>query len=81
MSMGGPLTRGATVYMAKKFSRSRYFDWVKKYKANIAVSVPTILNMFLNEPVDIRGKDIPHLRFFMTSSAPILPENWRRFED
>lgn len=81
MSMGGPLARGATVYMAKKFSRSRYFDWVRKYKANIAVSVPTILNMFLNEPIEIHGRDIPHLRFFMTSSAPMLPENWKRFED
>jgi acyl-coenzyme A synthetase/AMP-(fatty) acid ligase len=81
MSLGGPLARGATVYMAKKFSRSRYFDWVQKYKINMAVAVPTILNMFLNEPVEIRGEDIPHLRFIMTSSAPMLPENWKRFED
>jgi acyl-coenzyme A synthetase/AMP-(fatty) acid ligase len=81
MSLGGPLARGATVYTAKKFSRSRYFDWVRKYKATMAVSVPTILNMFLNEPVDIHGNDIPHLRFFMTSSAPMLPENWTRFEE
>ena len=71
MSLGGPLARGATVFMAKKFSRSHYFDWVQKYQATMAVSVPTILNMFLNEPVDIHGDDIPHLRFFMTSSAPM----------
>ena len=81
MSLGGPLARGATVYMAKKFSRSRYFDWVKKYQATMGVAVPTILNMFLNEPVDIHGRDIPHLRFIMTSSAPMLPENWARFEE
>src|SRR5690606_11097229 len=31
MSMGGPLIRGATVYMAKHFSRRRYFDWVRQY--------------------------------------------------
>jgi acyl-coenzyme A synthetase/AMP-(fatty) acid ligase len=76
MSLGGPLARGATVYMAKKFSRSRYFDWVRKYRINMGVAVPTILNMFLNEPVDIFGTDVPHLRFIMTSSAPMLPENW-----
>jgi acyl-coenzyme A synthetase/AMP-(fatty) acid ligase len=81
MSLGGPLARGATVFMAKKFSRSRYFDWVRKYKANIGVSVPTILNMFMNRPVDIHGSEIPHLRFIMTSSAPMLPENWMRFEE
>jgi len=81
MSLGGPLARGATVYMAKRFSRSRYFDWVKKYEITMGVAVPTILNMFLNEPVDIHGRDVPHLRFIMTSSAPMLPENWKRFED
>ena len=80
MSLGGPLARGATVYMAKKFSRSSYFTWVKKYHATIGVVVPTILNMFLNRPVDINGKEIPHLRFLMTSSAPMLPENWANFE-
>jgi acyl-CoA synthetase (AMP-forming)/AMP-acid ligase II len=47
----------------------------------MGVAVPTILNMFLNEPVSIHGRDVPHLRFIMTSSAPMLPENWKRFED
>jgi acyl-CoA synthetase (AMP-forming)/AMP-acid ligase II len=37
--------------------------------------------MFLNEPVDAHGRDLPHLKFIMTSSAPMLPEQWRRFED
>ncbi len=81
MSLGGPLSRGATVYMAKRFSRSRYFDWVRKYEIDIGVAVPTILNMFLVEPVDIHARDIPHLRLMMTSSAPMLPENWVRFEE
>ena len=81
MSLGGPLSRGATVYMAKRFSRSRYFDWVRAFRINIGISVPTILNMFVNEPVDIHGDDIAHLRFLMTSSAPMLPDQWKRFED
>jgi acyl-CoA synthetase (AMP-forming)/AMP-acid ligase II len=81
MSLGAPLFRGATVWMAKHFSRSRYFDWVKAYRITMGVSVPTILNMFLNEPVPVHGRDLPHLRFLMTSSAPMLPEQWRRFED
>jgi len=81
MSLGGPLARGATVYMAKRFSRSRYFDWVRTYQITMGVAVPTILNMFLNEPVDVHATDVPHLRFIMTSSAPMLPENWKRFEE
>ena len=81
MSLGGPLVQGATVYMARRFSRSRYFEWVKQYRITMGVSVPTILNMFLNEPVAIHGRDVPHLKFMMTSSAPMLPEQWQRFED
>ncbi len=81
MSLGAPLVAGATVYMAKKFSRSRYFDWVKDYRITIAIAVPTILNMLMNEPVDIHGDDLPDLRFLMTSSAPMLPDGWREFED
>ncbi|MBO39465.1 MAG: hypothetical protein CMM75_09870 [Rhodospirillaceae bacterium] len=81
MSLGGPLARGATVYMAKKFSRGSYFDWIKKYHATIGVVVPTILNMFLNRPVEVHGKEMPHLRFLMTSSAPMLAENWAKFEE
>jgi acyl-CoA synthetase (AMP-forming)/AMP-acid ligase II len=81
MSLGAPLAAGATVYMARKFSRSRYFDWVRDYRITIAVSVPTILNMLLNGPADIHGEDLPDLRFLMTSSAPMLPERWREFED
>jgi acyl-coenzyme A synthetase/AMP-(fatty) acid ligase len=81
MSLGAPLVAGATVFMAKKFSRSRYFDWVKDYKITIAIAVPTILNILMNEPVDIHGDDLPDLRFLMTSSAPMLPERWHEFED
>jgi acyl-coenzyme A synthetase/AMP-(fatty) acid ligase len=81
MSLGGPLTRGATVHMAGHFSRSRYFDWVRKYRIDIAICVPTMINMFLNEPVDIKGEDVPHLRFMTSSSAPLLVEPWKHFED
>ena len=81
MSLGAPLFAGATVYIAKKFSRSRYFDWVRDYCITIAVSVPAILNMLINEPVNIRGEELPDLRFVMTSSAAMLPKRWREFED
>ncbi len=81
MTLGAPLVAGATVYMAKKFSRSRYFDWVKDYQITVAIAVPTILNILIHEPVDIHGRDLPDLRFLMTSSAPMLPEQWRDFEE
>ena len=75
MSPRGPLARGATVYMPKKFLRTRYFDWINKCKATMGVAVPTILNMFLNKPIKINAKELPHLQFIKTSSAPMPPEN------
>jgi acyl-coenzyme A synthetase/AMP-(fatty) acid ligase len=81
MSLGAPLVAGATVYFAKKFSRSRYFDWIRDDRITIATSVPTILNILMTEPVAVKGGDLPELKFLMTSSAPMLPERWREFED
>ena len=77
----GPLYKGATVILARRFSQSRYFDWVKKYGATIGVCNPTGLAMFLNRPIAVSHADIPHLRFMTSSSAPLMPETWRQFED
>lgn len=75
------LSRGATVLLARKFSHSRYFDWVRDHKATIGVCNPTGLAMFLNRPVDITAADVPHLRFMTSSSAPLSVQQWQRFEE
>ncbi len=80
MSLGAPLVSGATCVMARHFSRSRYFEWLRQDEINIGFVVPTIVNMLLNEPVDVTGADLPHLRFLTSSSAPLLEEQWRAFE-
>ncbi len=80
MSLGAPLVSGATCVMAKHFSRGSYFDWLKRYEINVGFVVPTIVNMLLNRPVPVSGKDLPHLRFLTSSSAPLLDEQWRAFE-
>ncbi|HEY5607549.1 MAG TPA: AMP-binding protein, partial [Alphaproteobacteria bacterium] len=81
MGLGGPLTRGATVIMARRFSATRYFDWVREHRVNIGVCVPTGINMLLNRPHAARAADMPHLRFMTSSSAPLVVEQWRAFED
>jgi acyl-coenzyme A synthetase/AMP-(fatty) acid ligase len=81
MSLGAPLVSGATCVMAKHFSRSNYFDWLKDHDINVGFVVPTIVNMLLNEPVPVTGEDLPHLRFLTSSSAPLLDEQWRAFEE
>jgi acyl-coenzyme A synthetase/AMP-(fatty) acid ligase len=81
MSLGAPLVAGATTIIAKHFSHSRYFDWLRDHEINVGFVVPTIVNMLISRPHDVTGKDLPHLRFLTASSAPLLDEQWRQFED
>ena len=81
LSALGPVAKGATLLLARKFSASRFFDWVNDNGATIAAGNPTILNMLANREA-ARGKNAaPTLRFITSSSAPLLMSEWRRFEE
>ena len=80
MSLGAPLVSGATTIFARHFSQSRYFDWLKDYKINIGFVVPTMINMLINRPSKINGSELGDLKFLTSSSAPLLPDQWRDFE-
>ena len=81
LSALGPVAKGATLLLARKFSASRFFDWVNDNEATIAAGNPTILNMLANREA-ARGKNAaPTLRFITSSSAPLLMSEWRRFEE
>jgi acyl-coenzyme A synthetase/AMP-(fatty) acid ligase len=73
-----PLARGATLVLARKFSRSRFFDDIRVHGATIAAGNPTTLGMLLNG--DDLVPDVPTLRFVTSSSAPLAVEEWHRFE-
>ncbi len=81
LSFLGVLCKGATLYMARKFSQSRYFDWIRDFEITVGVSNPTAINMFINRPVAITGADVPHLRFLTSSSAPLMVSDWKAFEE
>ena len=81
LSALGTLSVGATLLLGRKFSRSRFFADIAKYKATVATGNPTVLNMLLQGDDTATGKDVPHLRFITSSSAPLTVEEWRRFED
>lgn len=81
LSAIGPVAKGATLILARKFSASRFFDWVNEYGATIAAGNPTIINMLVNREGH-RGKAAaPTLRFITSSSAPLLVSEWQRFEE
>jgi acyl-CoA synthetase (AMP-forming)/AMP-acid ligase II len=76
-----PLQTGATVVMARKFSQSRFFDWLRDYEITIAVGIPTVINMLLARPVEVSQADFPHLRFMTSSTAPLSVAQHLKFEE
>lgn len=80
LSALGTLSKGATLIMGRKFSRSRFFSDIERFRVSVAAGNPTILNLLQQSQETVRGEDLPQLRFITSSSAPLLVEEWRRFE-
>jgi acyl-coenzyme A synthetase/AMP-(fatty) acid ligase len=76
-----PLARGGTLVMAKKFSATRFFEDIRTHGVTVAAGNPTVINMLLAAPITIGRRDVPSLRFITSSSAPLLTQEWRRFEE
>jgi long-chain acyl-CoA synthetase len=80
LSVLAPLSRGATLILGRKFTRSRFFQHVADHSATITAGNPTMINMLLNSDDPLNAKAMESLRFVISSSAPLLSEDWRRFE-
>jgi long-chain acyl-CoA synthetase len=76
-----PLAQGATLVMAKKFSATRFFDDVRTHYVTVAAGNPTVINVLLASQIKVAPPDVPTLRFITSSSAPLLPQEWQRFEE
>ena len=81
LSLAPWIETGLSMFIAKRFSRSRFFDWIKKHGITFAAGVPTVVNMLLNEPMGVTADDIPTLRLMTCSTAPLSPEQWKKFEE
>lgn len=80
LSLMPMLQRGLTMHMARRFSHSRFFEWIKKHEITFSAGVPTVVNMLLNKPMGYTAKDIPSLKRMTCSTAPLSPEQWLKFE-
>jgi acyl-coenzyme A synthetase/AMP-(fatty) acid ligase len=76
-----PVSCGATLVMAEKFSASRFFQHVRDHRVTVAAGNPTTINILLNRSETAHRDNLPTLRFITSSSAPLTVEEWRRFED
>ncbi len=75
------LEKGLTMHIAKRFSHSRFFEWIKNHGITFSAGVPTVLNMLLNKPLGYSAKDIPTLRLMTCSTAPLTEQQWKQFEE
>jgi acyl-CoA synthetase (AMP-forming)/AMP-acid ligase II len=75
-----PVNRGATLVLAEKFSASRFFAHLRDHGVTVAAGNPTLINILLNRDDGAHRDNLPKLRFLTSSSAPLLLEEWKRFE-
>jgi acyl-coenzyme A synthetase/AMP-(fatty) acid ligase len=74
------VNRGATLVLGEKFSASRFFSHVRDHGVTVAAGNPTVINILLNGDGTAHRDNLPKLRFITSSSAPLLLEEWKRFE-
>jgi len=75
------LSQGATLHFRRKFSRTRFFSDIARLRTTIAAGNPTVVNMLLQGEAGAQDADLANLRFMISSSAPLLVEEWQRFEE
>ena len=75
------LQKGLTMHIARRFSHSRFFEWIQSHGLTFAAGVPTVVNMLLNKPLGYTAKDLPSLRLMTCSTAPLTAEQWKAFEE
>ncbi|MDC0033123.1 acyl--CoA ligase [Alphaproteobacteria bacterium] len=81
LSLNPVLVTGATLLFAKMFSRSKFLDWISYYRPTVIIAVPTVVNMLLESPPDDAKSAFNGVRFVSCSTAPLMPEQHRRFEN
>ena len=81
LSALAPLSRGATLILGHKFTRRRFFQHVADHGVTISAGNPTTINMLLSGFDSQNVAASKSLRFVISSSAPLLSEDCRRFEE
>ncbi len=77
-----PLYFGGSVVLNRKFSASRFWPAVDKYKVNQVSVVPTLLSILTagEHPKDL-GLDISSMKFIICGAAPLPVEVHKGFEE
>ena len=78
VSLCASLIAGSTVVIARKFSRTHFWEWVEKYHITWVSLVPAIVEILLgtDKPTFLPGP----VRFFRTGSSPLPAATMKAFE-
>ena len=74
------MVTGATLVLAKKFSRSKFALWLKQNDVTISSGVPTVFNMLISDPIKLHQNEVPSLKYITSSSAPLSVKQHQAFE-
>jgi len=77
---GYPFGAGASCVMPKKFSKSKFWDIVEKYKIKYTVLFPTMAQILLKVPEDISKRDLSSVRCFFIGGSEVSIELIKKFE-
>lgn len=79
VSLYTSLITGSTVVIARKFSRTHFWEWVERYDITWASIVPAIVEILLttDRPTFLPGK----IRFFRTGSSSLPATTLKAFEE
>ncbi len=75
------LVTGAAILFARRFSSTRFFDWLAEHRPSVVIGVPTVVNMLLDRPAPPPEGCFAGVRFMSCSTAPLLKQRHRRFEE
>ena len=75
------LLAGAGILFARRFSAGRFFDWIAGHAPTVVFGVPTVVNMLLDRAGPPPPGRFAGVRFMSCSTAPLMVERHRRFEE
>lgn len=75
-----PLLAGGSFVLTKRFSKKSFWEQVEKHKITFVNGSPAHLNILLNPPEDVSGKDVSCFRIFISSGSQLKLETLNQFE-
>ena len=75
------LQKGLTMHIAKRFSHSRFFDWIQRPRHHVLGRRADRAQHAAQQAARLHRQGLPTLRLMSCSTAPLTAEQWKQFEE